>query len=139
MHIQLWDTLTWRYHSTRYKLIHLLNLFPTGRIVFLTFDNKHKFYFFQDCLSTSLAAHDTMYQTKALVSIASLFLEAGETHQAIVFYEKLLDLEQELTGNTSTSKHLPKCPNFYTKYVKSCHNGTSLTPTIGLANPGSND
>ena len=41
-----------------------------------------------------------MYQTKALVSIASLFLEAGETHQAIVFYEKLLDLEQELTGKT---------------------------------------
>ena len=42
-----------------------------------------------------------MYQTKALVSLASLFLETGDTYQAIMYYERLLDLEQELTGNIS--------------------------------------
>ena len=54
------------------------------------------YYLSQECLSTSLSAHDPMYQTKALVSIASLYLEMGDTHQAIVYYDKLLDLQKEL-------------------------------------------
>ena len=52
----------------------------------------------QECLQTALAAHDASYQTKSLVSMASLFLELGDTHQAIISYQKLLDLQQELQG-----------------------------------------
>lgn len=52
----------------------------------------------QDCLQTALAAHDASYQTKSLVSIASLFLELGDTHSAVVHYQKLLDLQHELQG-----------------------------------------
>ena len=47
-----------------------------------------------------------MYQTKSLVSIASLCLEAGDTYQAIVYYEKLLALEQELKGTLSLISYL---------------------------------
>ena len=52
----------------------------------------------QECLSTAVATHDYQYQTKSLVNIASLFLEVGDTHRAIVHYEKLLDLEKEIRG-----------------------------------------
>ncbi|KAK2145781.1 hypothetical protein LSH36_658g01011, partial [Paralvinella palmiformis] len=53
---------------------------------------------YQDCLSAAQSSHDIPYQTKSLVSIASLFLELGETHQAVMYYEKLLDLQRELQG-----------------------------------------
>ena len=55
----------------------------------------------QECLSTALSAHDASYQTKSLVSIASLFLELGDTHQAIIHYQKLLDLQRELQGHSA--------------------------------------
>ena len=60
--------------------------------------NPFFWYVFQDCLSAAQSSHDIPYQTKSLVSIASLFLELGETHQAVMYYEKLLDLQRELQG-----------------------------------------
>lgn len=53
-------------------------------------------------MSTALSTHDYQYQTKALVNIASLFLEIGDTHRAIVHYEKLLALEKEIKGETDS-------------------------------------
>ena len=57
---------------------------------------------YQDCLGTAVATHDYQYQTKALVNIATLFLEAGDTHQAIIYYEKLLHLGQEIRGGAES-------------------------------------
>ncbi len=54
---------------------------------------------FQECLTTAISAHDAQYQTKALVNIASLHLESNHTHQAVVYYEKLLNLQKELQVN----------------------------------------
>ncbi|CAH1788066.1 unnamed protein product [Owenia fusiformis] len=51
---------------------------------------------YQDCLAMSQQTHDLLYQTKTLVNIASLFLQIGDTHQAIVYYEKLAALEKDL-------------------------------------------
>ena len=53
-------------------------------------------YYFQELLSTAVSAHDTYYQMKALVNVASLFLDMHDTHQAVVYYNKLLDLQHEL-------------------------------------------
>ena len=52
----------------------------------------------QELLSTAQSGHDVQYQTKALVNIASLLLELGDTPKAILHYEKLLDLQKELQG-----------------------------------------
>ena len=45
-----------------------------------------------------MSAHDWQYQTKALVSIAAQYLDSGNTHQAIIYYEKLTDLRKEIIG-----------------------------------------
>ena len=54
----------------------------------------------QECLSAAVSVHDWQYQTKALVNIASLYLEANNTHQAVIYYEKLLDLQREMRGDS---------------------------------------
>ncbi|KAK2184691.1 hypothetical protein NP493_256g01011 [Ridgeia piscesae] len=62
---------------------------------------KHKdlaITLYQELLSTAVSAHDTYYQMKALVNVASLFLDMHDTHQAVVYYNKLLDLQHELQG-----------------------------------------
>lgn len=56
-----------------------------------------------------------MYQTKALVNIATLHLEAGDTHQAIVYYRKLLCLEAELFEEAGSDDAMP---DFWTKELQ---------------------
>ena len=36
---------------------------------------------YDKCLKVAIATHDAQYQTKALVNIASLYLEGGDTHR----------------------------------------------------------
>lgn len=62
---------------------------------------------YQECLSTAIATHEQIYQTKALVNIATLYLESGDLHQAIVYYEKLLHLESELIEEFGSEDHIP--------------------------------
>ncbi|XP_064648996.1 tetratricopeptide repeat protein 28-like [Lineus longissimus] len=61
--------------------------------------NEEAIMLYQDCLKVAVATHDGQYQTKALVNIASLFLELNDTHKSIVYYERLLDLEAEFLVN----------------------------------------
>ncbi|XP_059149912.1 tetratricopeptide repeat protein 28-like [Physella acuta] len=69
---------------------------------------------YQECLSIAVATHEQEYQTKALVNIATLHLENGDTHQAILFYEKLLHLKSELReGGAELSM-----PDFWTKELQ---------------------
>lgn len=63
---------------------------------------------YQECLSTAIATHEQIYQTKALVNIATLYLESRDTHQAIVYYEKLLHLEAELEEEAGSERNLPE-------------------------------
>ena len=70
---------------------------------------------YQECLSTAIATHDQVYQTKALVNIATLYLENQDTHQAIIYYEKLLHLETELLAETGSDEELP---DFWTKELQ---------------------
>ena len=70
---------------------------------------------YQDCLQTAIATHDQIYQTKALVNIATLHLENHDTHQAIMFYEKLLHLKAELIQETGSEDSLP---DFWTKELQ---------------------
>ena len=70
---------------------------------------------YQECLSTAIATHDQVYQTKALVNIATLYLENQDTHQAIIYYEKLLHLEAELLAETGNAEDLP---DFWTKELQ---------------------
>ncbi|GFN95683.1 tetratricopeptide repeat protein 28 [Plakobranchus ocellatus] len=59
---------------------------------------------YQECLGLAVATHEQIYQTKALVNMATLHLERGETHQAIIFYEKLLHLGIELRLQSGSGK-----------------------------------
>ncbi|KAK3780031.1 hypothetical protein RRG08_029724 [Elysia crispata] len=61
---------------------------------------------YQECLSLATATHEQTYQTKALVNMATLHLERGDTHQAIIFYEKLLHLGTELRLQSGSGKGL---------------------------------
>ncbi|XP_060081998.1 tetratricopeptide repeat protein 28-like [Ylistrum balloti] len=70
---------------------------------------------YQECLSTAIATHEQIYQTKALVNIATLYLESGDLHQAIVYYEKLLHLESELIEEFGTEDHVP---DFWTRELQ---------------------
>ncbi|XP_052220078.1 tetratricopeptide repeat protein 28-like [Dreissena polymorpha] len=70
---------------------------------------------YQECLQTAIATHDQIYQTKALVNIATLYLENQDTHQAIIYYEKLLQLEAELVQETGSEDILP---DFWTKELQ---------------------
>lgn len=70
---------------------------------------------YQECLQTAIATHDQIYQTKALVNIATLYLENRDTHQAIIYYEKLLHLEAELILETGSDDILP---DFWTKELQ---------------------
>ncbi|XP_052790745.1 tetratricopeptide repeat protein 28-like isoform X2 [Mya arenaria] len=70
---------------------------------------------YQECLQTAIATHDQIYQTKALVNIATLCLENHDTHQAIINYEKLLQLEAELVQETGNEDSLPE---FWTKELQ---------------------
>lgn len=56
-----------------------------------------------------------MYQTKALVNIATLHLENHDTHQAIVHYERLLHLEAELLLEAGSEENLPE---FWTRELQ---------------------
>ncbi|XP_074655351.1 uncharacterized protein LOC141908946 isoform X2 [Tubulanus polymorphus] len=64
---------------------------------------------YEECYKLALAAHDPQYQCKSLVSIASLYLEQNLTEQAVFYYEKLKDLESEVTGDGGDS-----LPRFWT-------------------------
>lgn len=70
---------------------------------------------YQECLQTAISTHDQIYQTKALVNIATLYLENHETHQAIIYYEKLLHLEAELILETGSEDVLP---DFWTRELQ---------------------
>lgn len=70
---------------------------------------------YQECLQTAVATHDYIYQTKALVNIATLYLENRDTHQAIVFYEKLLHLEADLVQEAGSEDILP---DFWSKELQ---------------------
>ncbi|GFR63069.1 tetratricopeptide repeat protein 28 [Elysia marginata] len=59
---------------------------------------------YQECLALATATHEQTYQTKALVNMATLHLERGDTHQAIIFYEKLLHLGTELRLQSGSGK-----------------------------------
>ena len=56
-----------------------------------------------------------VYQTKALVNIATLHLESGDTHQAIVYYRKLLCLETELLEEAGSDAAMP---GFWTRELQ---------------------
>ena len=70
---------------------------------------------YQECLATAISTHDQIYQTKALVNIATLYLENHDTHQAIIHYEKLLHLEMELIEESGSENNLP---DFWTKELQ---------------------
>lgn len=88
---------------------------------------------YQECLQTAIATHDQIYQTKALVNIATLYLENHDTHQAIIYYEKLLHLEAELIQETGSEDTLP---DFWTKELQ-C--GLHLNLSIAYKAIGSMD
>ncbi|XP_071154491.1 tetratricopeptide repeat protein 28-like isoform X2 [Mytilus edulis] len=77
--------------------------------------NEQAISIYQECLSTAIATHEQIYQTKSLVNIATLYLENRDTHQAIVFYEKLLQLEAELEEEAGSQRELP---DFWTKELQ---------------------
>ncbi|XP_067661035.1 tetratricopeptide repeat protein 28-like [Haliotis asinina] len=68
-----------------------------------------------DCLSMAVATHDQLYQTKSLVNVATLYLENGDTYQAIIYYEKLLHLKAELLTEVG---HYENLPDFWTKELQ---------------------
>ncbi|KAI8771455.1 tetratricopeptide repeat protein 28 [Biomphalaria glabrata] len=70
---------------------------------------------FQETWGLALANHDHAYQTKCLVNIATLHLSNGDTHMAIIFYEKLLHLEAELAEE---SGHQGSLPDYWTKELQ---------------------
>jgi hypothetical protein len=49
------------------------------------------------------------------VNVATLYLEAGDTHQAIIFYRKLLCLEAELREEAGPEGTMP---DFWTKELQ---------------------
>lgn len=71
---------------------------------------------YQECLAIASSIHDQLYQTKALVNIATLNLIIGDYHQAIVHYEKMLDLEAELREEAGEGGRLPE---FWTPELQS--------------------
>ncbi|KAJ8300636.1 hypothetical protein KUTeg_022155 [Tegillarca granosa] len=91
--------------------------------VLLTMANSHSalknseraITLYQECLSTAIATHEQIYQTKSLVNIATLYLENGDTYQAIVHYEKLLHLEAELKEESGDQADLP---DFWTRELQ---------------------
>ncbi|KAK7502589.1 hypothetical protein BaRGS_00006164 [Batillaria attramentaria] len=70
---------------------------------------------YQECLTLAMATHEQVYQTKSLVNIATLHLESGDTHQAIVHYRKLLCLEAELLEEAGSPEAMP---DFWTKELQ---------------------
>ncbi|XP_048245138.1 tetratricopeptide repeat protein 28-like [Haliotis rufescens] len=68
-----------------------------------------------ECLSMAVATHDQLYQTKSLVNVATLYLENGDTYQAIIYYEKLLHLKAELLTEVG---HCENLPDFWTKELQ---------------------
>ncbi|XP_061183714.1 tetratricopeptide repeat protein 28-like isoform X2 [Saccostrea echinata] len=77
--------------------------------------NEQAINLYQECLSTAMATHEQIYQTKSLVNIATLYLEIKDTHQAIVYYEKLLDLEAEIREEAGSEENFP---DFWTKELQ---------------------
>ncbi|KAK6195644.1 hypothetical protein SNE40_001029 [Patella caerulea] len=71
--------------------------------------------YYMECYSLSLATHDALYQTKSLVNIATLYLDGGDTYQAIIFYEKLHQLERELIVEHDSEITMPE---FWTKQLQ---------------------
>ncbi|KAL5012513.1 hypothetical protein ScPMuIL_011064 [Solemya velum] len=63
---------------------------------------------YQECLTVAMATHDQMYQTKALVNIATLYLECKDTFQAIIYYEKLLQLQSEILEEVGDEDCFPE-------------------------------
>lgn len=70
---------------------------------------------YQECLTVAIATHDQMYQTKALVNIATLYLECKDTFQAIIYYEKLLQLQSEILEEVG---HDDCFPDFWSKELQ---------------------
>ena len=68
-----------------------------------------------ECLTMAVATHDQLYQTKSLVNIATLYLENGDTHLAIIYYEKLLHLKAELLEEVGSDDNLP---DFWTRELQ---------------------
>lgn len=77
--------------------------------------NEQAINLYQECLVTAMATHEQIYQTKSLVNIATLYLEMKDTHQAIVYYEKLLDLEAEISEEAGSEENFP---DFWTKELQ---------------------
>lgn len=77
--------------------------------------NEQAINLYQECLSTAMATHEQIYQTKSLVNIATLYLEIKDTHQAIVYYEKLLDLEAEIREEAGSEENFP---DFWTRELQ---------------------
>ncbi|CAD5115886.1 DgyrCDS4822 [Dimorphilus gyrociliatus] len=61
---------------------------------------------YEHCEAVALSCHDENYQSKSLIGSASIFLELGFTHKAIVAYEKLADLEQDHDPKFVCALHL---------------------------------
>ncbi|KAL3871452.1 hypothetical protein ACJMK2_039449 [Sinanodonta woodiana] len=78
-------------------------------------NNDEAIGLYEECLSMAIATHDQLYQTKALVSIATLHLENKDIHQAIIYYERLLYLEAELIPEEGSADNLP---DFWTKELQ---------------------
>ncbi|ESO98992.1 hypothetical protein LOTGIDRAFT_231307 [Lottia gigantea] len=70
---------------------------------------------YMECYGVSLATHDTLYETKSLVNIATLYLETGDTYQAIINYEKLHHLEAELITELNGEVSMP---DYWTKELQ---------------------
>ncbi|CAL1547836.1 unnamed protein product, partial [Lymnaea stagnalis] len=85
---------------------------------------------YQECYGMAVANHEQEYQTKALVNIATLQLENGDTHLAIIFYEKLLHLETEILKEAGPDGDLP---DYWTKELQ-C--GLHLNLSIAYKNIG---
>lgn len=58
------------------------------------------------CETVALSCHDENYQSKSLIGSASIYLELGYTHKAIVAYEKLSDLERDHDPKFICALHL---------------------------------
>ncbi|KAL8606426.1 hypothetical protein ACOMHN_060331 [Nucella lapillus] len=71
---------------------------------------------YQECLTLAVTTHEQVYQTKALVNMATLHLEGGNTHQAIVHYTKLLCLEAEILDEVGGQQGA--MPDFWTKELQ---------------------
>lgn len=79
--------------------------------------NEQAINLYQECLSTAIATHEQVYQTKALVNIATLYLESADVFQAIVYYEKLLHLQAEIQEELGIESE-DEFPEFWTKELQ---------------------